>query len=102
MLSGHGYVVIEAADGEEALRQFREHQDSIHLIILDVVLPKKNGKEVYEEVKRTRPGIKVLFTSGYTADVIHSKGIVDEGLHFISKPASIRELLQKVRDVLDA
>jgi nitrogen-specific signal transduction histidine kinase len=102
MLNGHGYVVIEAADGEEALRQFREHQDSIHLIILDVVLPKKNGKEVYEEVKRTRPGIKVLFTSGYTADVIHSKGIVDEGLHFISKPASIRELLQKVRDVLDA
>lgn len=101
MLSDHGYTVIEAVDGEEAIRQFREHQDRIQILLLDVVLPKKNGKEVYEEVGRTRPGVKVLFTSGYTADVIHAKGIVDEGLHFISKPAGMRELLQKIRDILD-
>lgn len=102
MLNDNGYTVIEAVDGEEAIRQFREHQDRIQLLLIDVVLPKKNGKEVYEEVIRTRPGMKVLFTSGYTADVIHAKGIADEGLHFISKPAGMRELLQKIRDVLDS
>jgi len=102
ILTDHGYTVIEAADGEEAIQQFHEHQDRVQLLLLDVVLPKKNGREVYEEVKRTRPGVNVLFTSGYTADVIHAKGIADEGLHFISKPAGMRELLQKIRDVLDA
>jgi PAS domain S-box-containing protein len=102
MLIDQGYTVIEAADGEEAIRRFREQHDRIQLLLLDVVLPKKNGKEVYAEVTRVRPDVKVLFMSGYTADVIHAKGIVDEGLHFIPKPANMRELLQKVREVLDA
>jgi PAS domain S-box-containing protein len=102
MLIDQGYTVIEAADGEEAIRRFREQHDRIQLLLIDVVLPKKNGKEVYEEVRRVRPDVKVLFTSGYTADVIHAKGIVDEGLHFIPKPAVMRELLQKIRDELDA
>jgi nitrogen-specific signal transduction histidine kinase/CheY-like chemotaxis protein len=102
MLRDHGYTILEAVDGEDAVQQFHQHQDTIQLLLLDVVLPKKNGKEVYEEVKKARPGLKVLFTSGYSADVIHAKGIVDEGLHFISKPANMRELLQKIRDVLES
>jgi len=66
-----------------------------------VVMPKKNGKEVYEEIKKTTPGIRVLFTSGYTANTIQTRGFLDEGLHFIAKPVSPKHLLQKLREVLD-
>ncbi|MBA4394628.1 MAG: hypothetical protein C0407_13840 [Desulfobacca sp.] len=100
ILTRKGYTVIEAIDGEQALQKFREHQDSLDLIILDVVMPKKNGKEVYEAIIKEKPKIKVLFTSGYTGDVVIDKGI-DDGVEFISKPLSLKELLLKVREVLD-
>ncbi|NCO67016.1 MAG: hypothetical protein COY75_00890 [Nitrospirae bacterium CG_4_10_14_0_8_um_filter_41_23] len=64
-------------------------------------MPKKNGKEAYNEIKKTKPNIKALFTSGYTADIIQKKGLLEEGLNFIPKPISPRELLRKVREVLD-
>ena len=102
MLEHLGYTVIMAADGKDAVEVFTDHKDRIDLLILDVIMPKKNGKQVYDEVRRIRPGVKTLFTSGYTADVISSKGMLEEGMHFISKPASLRELSQKIRDVLDA
>jgi CheY-like chemotaxis protein len=101
MLQRAGYTVIEAADGVEALNKFREYQDRIHLVILDVIMPRMNGKAVYDELRKLRPDIKTLFTSGHTGDVIHKKGIIEEGMSFLSKPASLTELLQKVRDVLD-
>jgi DNA-binding response OmpR family regulator len=65
-------------------------------------MPKKNGKEVYEEIRTIKPGVKVLFVSGYTADIIHHKGIADEGMQFVSKPVSPDHLLRKVREVLDS
>jgi len=102
MLEHLGYTVIIAADGEDAVEVFTDHRDRIDLLILDVIMPKKNGKQVYDEVRKIRPGVKTLFTSGYTADVISSKGMLEEGMHFISKPASLRDLSQKIRDVLDA
>jgi DNA-binding response OmpR family regulator len=101
MLEHLGYTVIIAADGEDAVEVFTDHRDRIDLLILDVIMPKKNGKQVYDEVRKIRPGVKTLFTSGYTADVISSKGMLEEGMHFIAKPASLRELSQKIRDVLD-
>lgn len=64
-------------------------------------MPKKNGKEAYEQIKKVKPGIKALFISGYTADVIHEKGIVGEGLNFIMKPVSPMILMKKVRDILE-
>jgi DNA-binding response OmpR family regulator len=64
-------------------------------------MPKKNGKEVYEEIRKTRPEIKALFMSGYTANVIHKEGILEEGLKFVLKPISPTKLLRKVREVLD-
>jgi PAS domain S-box-containing protein len=101
VLERAGYRVIEAADGKEAGRVFRDYKDIIDLVVLDVIMPKKNGKEVYVDIKKERPDIKVLFTSGYTADIIHKKGILKESQNFILKPASPQVLLKTVRDILN-
>jgi two-component system, cell cycle sensor histidine kinase and response regulator CckA len=101
ILENTGYTVIEAADGEEAIRMFEKNRERIGLVVLDVVMPRKNGKEVYDEVKKIKPDVKVLFTSGYTSDIVFNKGVYDPSFDFISKPAPPNELLQKVREVLD-
>ncbi len=101
MLENFGYAVIEAEDGEEAVQKFHKNKDAVRLVILDVILPKKNGQTVYEEMKRIQPGLRAVFMSGYTADIIQKKGILGLEMDFISKPASPPELLRKVRDVLD-
>ena len=95
-----GYTIIEAKDGEDAINKFNKHKN-IDLLILDSVMPKKNGKAVYDEINATNPHIKVIFTSGYTRDVILDKGIEDKKFDFIAKPLSPKELLEKVREVLD-
>jgi PAS domain S-box-containing protein len=100
VLHEHGYKVIVAADGEEAISKFLANQERVQLLLLDMVMPKKNGKETYEEIRKIRPDIKVLFVSGH-ADVAHRKGILDEGLDFMPKPVSPKVLLGKVREVLD-
>lgn len=102
LLSEWGYTVIEAVDGEDAVEKFGENRDRIRLLLLDVIMPGKNGKEAYEEIRNMRPAVKALFMSGYTADIIQKKGILDPGLHFISKPASPSDLLRKIREVLDS
>lgn len=101
LLEGYGYKVIEAVDGEDAIEKFNKNRDRIQFLITDVVMPKRNGKEVYNEIKRARPDMKALFVSGYNEEVIHKKGILEEGLNFISKPFAPTEFLRKVRDVLD-
>jgi len=99
-LREHGYKTIEARDGEDAIDKFTKHR-GIDLVIIDSVMPRKNGREVYEKIRGTDPNIRVLFTSGYTKDIVLNKGIEDKELDFISKPLSLNELLRKVRDVLD-
>lgn len=101
VLTERGYEVIEAVDGRDAIEKFTVNRDRINLMILDVVMPEKSGREVYEEIKRIRSDIKVLFTSGYTSNIIQQKGVLDEGINFISKPVSPDELLIKVREVLE-
>ena len=101
VLQEFGYIVIEAVDGEEALQKFREHGDRIGLVILDVIMPKRNGKEVFEEIRKINPNVKVLFTSGYPADLIQKEGVLEKGLNFLSKPSSPQALLRKIREVLD-
>ncbi|MHB8844714.1 MAG: PAS domain-containing hybrid sensor histidine kinase/response regulator [Nitrospirota bacterium] len=101
LLQDHGYSVIVAEDGDKAVAKFREAGHRIQLLVLDVVMPKKNGKEVLDAARRVKPGIKALFTSGYTADILDRKGIQHEGLHFISKPIAPSEFLKKVREILD-
>jgi CheY-like chemotaxis protein len=101
-LAMSGYTVIEAADGRDAVEKFREHKDGIDLLLLDVVMPGKSGKEAHEEIKTMKQQIKALFMSGYAADVIFDKGIRDKTFDYISKPVAPHDLLQKVREVLDA
>jgi len=97
----YGYKVIDAIDGEEAVRNFMEHKEKIQLLMFDVIMPKKNGKEAYEEIKKIKPDIKALFVSAYGHDIIHKQGILEEGIDFISKPVSPFMLLKKVRETLD-
>ena len=66
ILRAHGYKTMEAADGEDAVKVFMENTDRVDLVLMDVVMPKKNGKEAYEEIKKTHPNVRVIFTSGYT------------------------------------
>ncbi|MEF9438725.1 MAG: response regulator, partial [Candidatus Mariimomonas ferrooxydans] len=101
ILEEYGFTVIEAVNGEDAIEKFMENKEKIQLLILDVVMPKKKGKEVYAEIKKARPDIKVIFTSGYTEGTIHANGILEKGLNFISKPVLPNDLLRKIREVLD-
>lgn len=101
ILERSGYKIVEAKDGEDAVNKFIENKDRIQLLLLDVIMPKKSGKEVYAEIRSITPDIKVLFLSGYTANLIHKKGILEEGLNFILKPVSKNDLLLKVREALD-
>ncbi|MFZ2198583.1 MAG: PAS domain S-box protein, partial [Thermodesulfovibrionales bacterium] len=101
VIRAEGYTVLETMDGEDAIRKFRENKDKIHLVLLDVRMPKKDGKEVYDEIRRIRPDMKSLFISGYTADVIDNDEFSELGLNFISKSSSPVEILGKIREVLD-
>ncbi len=100
VLTEFGYNVLIAEDGQDAIQIFSENKDKIDLLIFDVIMPKKNGKEAYNEIRKMRPDIKAIFMSGYTADIVHKKGILDEGLDFLPKPLSPHELLKKVKEVL--
>ena len=101
ILSQSGYTVYEAEDGAQAVQVFKEHSQEINLLLFDIIMPRKNGKEAYKEIQNIRPGVPVLFTSGYTADIIHKQGFLEEGFEIILKPVSMSALLQKVREVLD-
>jgi two-component system cell cycle sensor histidine kinase/response regulator CckA len=101
VLETRGYGVIEAIDGEDALAKFVAHRDRIDIVLLDVVMPKRNGREVYEAIQKIKPGTKVLFISGYTADIVTGKGIQDNLLDYVSKPLSPMALLTKIREILD-
>lgn len=100
VLHEFGYFVIEAVDGEDAVSKFKDNQDRIQLLLLDVIMPKKNGKEVYEEIKAINPDIRTLFVSGYAMDLMQDKGVPADSA-FLQKPVSPRDLLIKIRDVLD-
>ena len=101
LLNEFGYCVIEAVDGEDAVHKFKYNQDRIKLLLLDVVLPKKNGKEAYEDMKAMRPDIKAIFISGYARDLMQDEGVIDKGSEFLQKPVSQVDLLKKIRAVLD-
>ncbi|MGO9379525.1 MAG: PAS domain S-box protein [Dissulfurispiraceae bacterium] len=102
VLKQYGYQVILAENGEDAITKFITHKDEIKLVILDMIMPKKSGKEAYDAIKKVRPGIKTIFSSGYTADKIAADEMHDERLDLIMKPWSPKRLLMKVREVLDS
>jgi CheY-like chemotaxis protein len=95
-----GYRVYVAGDGEEAMSLFREHDD-ISLVLSDVVMPRKNGKELLAELRQIKPEMKVVFISGYTANIMDFEELQGDRPDFIMKPFSKHELLSRLRDVLD-
>ncbi|MBV5319173.1 MAG: response regulator, partial [Desulfobulbaceae bacterium] len=100
MLGKLGYHVLAAGSPGEAIALAEAHESAIHLVITDVVMPEMNGRELAEWLQSLYPNLKVLFMSGYTADVIAHRGVLKEGVHFIQKPFSIKDLAVKARDVL--
>jgi PAS domain S-box-containing protein len=101
ILEGVGYRIIEAIDGQDALDKFREHMTDVDILVTDVVMPKLGGKILYEEIRKIRPDMKVLFMSGHTKDIIEERGMMDGKLSFLTKPVKTLELLKLVRHTLD-
>jgi CheY-like chemotaxis protein len=101
ILTQFGYSVIQAENGEDAVRKFMANRGAIKLLLLDVMMPKKNGKEVYDKIRIFEPDIRTLFLSGYSADIMNQKGLLEKGLNFLHKPVPMNDLLRKVREVLD-
>jgi CheY-like chemotaxis protein len=100
ILKAHGYHVLEAANSTEAFALEKRHTGEIHLLLTDVVLPGMNGKVIADRLRALRPKLKVLFTSGYTADVIASRGILQQDVAYLPKPFGPESLAFKVREVL--
>ncbi|MEN6484546.1 MAG: response regulator, partial [Syntrophobacteraceae bacterium] len=100
MLERLGYRVIAAGTPSEAIRLAEAHSDAIHLLMTDVVMPEMNGLDLARKILERHPGLKQLFVSGYTADVIARQGIPEEGFHFIQKPLSSKALASKLREIL--
>jgi DNA-binding response OmpR family regulator len=101
-LKKNGYVVLEAADGDEGLRLAEQYRGPIHMMISDVVMPGMGGRELAQNITTSHPEMKVLFVSGYTEDAIHHHGVLDEGIIFLQKPFTLQALASKVRAVLDS
>ncbi|MBI5235360.1 MAG: PAS domain S-box protein [Deltaproteobacteria bacterium] len=101
ILEEFGYKVIEAINGEDACAKFAEHKDAVRLAILDVIMPKKNGIEAYEEIKRLKPDARALFVSGYAADTALAEHLSAGKADFMSKPVAPGDFLRKIREALD-
>ena len=102
ILTGSGYTVITAGDGQDAIEKFRANKDAVKLILMDIIMPKKNGKEAFSEIRQLDPDVKIIYTSGYTLEIIESRDVFDVGAELIIKPVQPLELLRKVRDLLDS
>src|SRR5579859_5820501 len=100
-LEKNGYKVLEAPDGMEALQRGWSFKEPIHLLVTDTVMPRVNGRELAEELRKSRPQIRTLFISGYPKEILSQKGILNPGIHLLQKPFSSEEMLREVRKVLD-
>lgn len=101
LLEAAGYTLVLATDGEEALEEFARLRGEIDILVLDVIMPKFGGRKVYDAITRARPGIKVLFLSGYPADDFNDAEIVHERGDLLTKPVNPDDLLKKVREILN-
>ena len=96
-----GYRVLLAEDGPAALALADEFDGTLDMLITDVVMPEMNGEELSRRIRGMCPQIKILFTSGYTEDIIAPRGVLENGTHFLSKPYRPTQLAEKVRGILD-
>jgi PAS domain S-box-containing protein len=100
-LGKSGYRVLEAPDGVQALEIAAAHRAPIHILVTDVVMPRLSGRELATRITAARPEIKVLYISGYTDDSIFRHGVLEGGVAFLQKPFNLKDLAQKIRQVLD-
>ncbi|MFZ4524153.1 MAG: PAS domain S-box protein [Chlorobium sp.] len=101
ILEQQGYLVIPAATPHEAIRIATKHKDVVDLLLTDVVMPEMNGSELSVNIQSICPNLKTLFMSGYTADIIASHGVIEDGVNFIQKPFSGKQLVRSVQESMD-
>jgi signal transduction histidine kinase/CheY-like chemotaxis protein len=102
ILNRRGYNVLEAANGEEALQLFEKSSGEISLVLTDMVMPHMSGRKLGEQLQQIRPGIKILYMSGYTDDILARTGTLGPGMAFLQKPLRPEVLEAKIREALDA
>jgi PAS domain S-box-containing protein len=100
-LNSYGYTVFEARDGNDAVNIFKEHPDTIQLLLLDITMPNKSGSAAYEEVIRMRPNIRAIFMTGYPVDMYKNDKFKYEGCTLLMKPIFVVELIRKIRELLN-
>ena len=101
VLSGFGYQILLAQDGHEAVEIFSRHAGTVDLALFDVIMPRKSGKQACDELRKLNPSLKVLLLSGYSADLIESRGGLVDGVDLLMKPVQPMELARRVREMLD-
>jgi len=102
ILRRHGHIVLEASTSAEALQLAQNHSEPIHLLLSDVLLPGIPARELTDRISNLRPGIHVLYLSGHTEDTIVQQGILDPGVHLLSKPFTPDELIRRVESALSS
>ncbi|MBI5577954.1 MAG: PAS domain S-box protein [Deltaproteobacteria bacterium] len=100
LLEELGYTVLAAGSPREAIRLAKEYTNEIHLLVTDVVMPEMSGRDLWEQIKASQPGLRCFFMSGYPANVIAHHGVLDEGVHFLQKPFSREAFATKIREAL--
>jgi two-component system cell cycle sensor histidine kinase/response regulator CckA len=101
LLEWHGYTVLEARDGEDALRIYEANPGGIDLVLTDIIMPVMGGPELIERLRALRPGLRVLFMSGYAERAFASNGAMPSGTGFVEKPFTVETLMRRLREVLD-
>jgi len=102
MLAAFGYSVLEAKTGDQALSLSERHAGPVHLVLTDIVMPRMDGKQLVGRISHARPGVRVMYMSGYTENAILHQGEIDPGTSFLQKPFGPEELAAKLRKALDA
>lgn len=100
LLEEAGYAVIDAVDGRDALEKLADSRSCVDVLVTDVIMPNMDGKTLYEEIKKIRPDMKVLFTSGYPTDILDSRGISIDSIYFMKKPVMPSEFLRRLREII--
>jgi len=102
VLKSRDYTVLEARDGEDALRVVQQYREPLHLVLTDVMMPKLGGRELVTRLLARHPHLGVVYMSGYTAEALGARGVLEAGAILLAKPFTPQQLVTKVRQVLDA
>lgn len=101
ILQQHGYTILAARLPEQALKLAEQYPGPIHLLVTDVIMPGMNGRELRDRVAALKPGLRCMFMSGYTAEVIAHQGVLEDDIQFLQKPFTVEALARRVREVMD-